>query len=307
MAIRVENLSKTFGNQKAVDSLSFEIPKGQICGFLGPNGAGKSTTMKMLTGYIPPTAGNAFICNINVSEQPLITRAKLGYLPEHNPLYDDMYIREYLLFMAELNKVKKPKNRVEELIELTDLTLERNKKIGILSKGYRQRVGLAQALIHDPEVLILDEPTSGFDPNQIAEIRTVIKNISVQKTIMLSTHIMQEVEALCERTIIINFGKIVADAPTQSLDKLIPNETCLYVAFSVPIEGRELTKLPGVSEVKNTEKSNTWRIFTKEPDACKQALTKLVVSKDAYIIEQKEEKQSLEDIFQKLTKHVDTL
>jgi ABC-2 type transport system ATP-binding protein len=307
MAIRVENLSKTYGTQKAVDNISFEIPKGQIVGFLGPNGAGKSTTMKMLTGYLTPTSGSAFICDLNILEKPLLSRSKLGYLPEHNPLYDDMYIREYLLFMAELNKVKKPKQKVEEIIALTDLTLERNKKIGILSKGYRQRVGLAQALIHDPEVLILDEPTSGFDPNQIAEIRTVIKNISAQKTIMLSTHIMQEVEALCERTIIINFGKIVADAPTKNLEKLLPNETCLFVAFSVPIQKEQLINLPGVSNVKTTDKPNTWRIYTQTPDACKPALTKLVVAKDGYIIEQKEEKQSLEDIFQKLTKHVDTL
>ncbi|MCO6495490.1 MAG: ATP-binding cassette domain-containing protein [Bacteroidetes bacterium] len=307
MTIRVENLTKIYGPQKAVDNISFELKKGQIVGFLGPNGAGKSTTMKMLTGFIPPSSGNAYIDNINVEEQPLITRSRIGYLPEHNPLYLDMYIREYLRFMAEINNVKNPKKRTEELIELTGLTLERKKKIGQLSKGYRQRVGLAQALIHNPDVLILDEPTSGLDPNQIGEIRKLILEIGSEKTVLLSTHIMQEVEAICQRTIIINRGKIVADAATTELGKRNDTDIVIYVEFSKEISESDLRKIPEVKNVSKGSQPNSWHINTTESQSCKIALNKLIAGVGGYILEQKEEKQSLEDIFQKLTRNVDDL
>ncbi|MCK9481440.1 MAG: ATP-binding cassette domain-containing protein [Bacteroidia bacterium] len=307
MAIRVENLTKIYGQQNAVDNINFELQKGQIVGFLGPNGAGKSTTMKMLTGFIQPTRGKAFIDGIDVEEKPLLTRSKIGYLPEHNPLYLDMYIREYLRFMAEINKVAHPIKRTEELIELTGLTLERKKKIGQLSKGYRQRVGLAQALIHNPEVLILDEPTSGLDPNQIGEIRKLILDIGSEKTILLSTHIMQEVEALCQRTIIINRGKIVADAPTAELGKKIESDTVIYVEFSKEVPQSVLSSISVITNITAGTKPNSWHITTTEAQDCKIALNKIIANAEGYILEQKEEKQTLEDIFQKLTHHVDNL
>jgi ABC-2 type transport system ATP-binding protein len=234
VSIQVNNLSKKYGQQLALDSISFSIPSGEVVGFLGPNGAGKSTTMKIITGYIPATSGDASVCGLDLVEQSLEVRKLVGYLPEHNPLYLDMYIAEYLLFAAGIAGVKNTKKALEMAIELTQLGPERNKKIGQLSKGYRQRVGLAQALIHDPKVLILDEPTSGLDPNQVVEIRNVIKNLGSEKTVLLSTHIMQEVEAMCNRVILINKGKIVADdsleglkntSPTDSLETIFRNLT----------------------------------------------------------------------------------
>ncbi len=219
MSIQVNNLSKKYGHQLALDGISFSIPSGEVVGFLGPNGAGKSTTMKIITGYIPATSGSAEVCGLDLSEKSLEVRKMVGYLPEHNPLYLDMYIAEYLLFAAGIAGVKNTKKALETAIELTQLGPERNKKIGQLSKGYRQRVGLAQALIHDPKVLILDEPTSGLDPNQVVEIRNVIKNLGSEKTVLLSTHIMQEVEAMCNRVIVINKGKIVADNSLEGLKK----------------------------------------------------------------------------------------
>ena len=225
MSIQVKHLSKRYGNQWAVNDLSFDIPTGEIVGFLGPNGAGKSTTMKILTGYIPATSGDAVVCGFNLNTDSLAVRKRVGYLPEHNPLYLDMYVTEYLQFSAGMAGVSKVKSAVENAIELTQLLPERNKKIGQLSKGYRQRVGLAQALIHDPEVLILDEPTSGLDPNQVVEMRNVIKNLGKNKTVLLSTHIMQEVEAMCNRVILLNHGKIVADNTLDGLKKNSPNDS----------------------------------------------------------------------------------
>jgi len=219
MSITVKNLTKIFGKQKAVNDASFHINTGEVVGLLGPNGAGKSTIMKMLTCFIPPTSGNAHVCGMDVMEQSLEVRKLIGYLPEHNPLYTEMYVKEYLLFVASIHKLKEKKKRINEIIELTGLTLEQKKKIGQLSKGYRQRVGIAQALIHNPKVLILDEPTSGLDPNQIIEIRNLIKNIGKEKTILLSTHIMQEVEAICSRVIIIDHGKIIADDTLKNLQE----------------------------------------------------------------------------------------
>lgn len=212
MSVKVENLSKVYEEQVAVNNISFSIPKGEIVGFLGPNGAGKSTTMKIITGYIPATNGTATVCDKEVSGNLIYTQRKTGYLPESNPLYHDMYVREYLEFLSRVHQLgKRSEKRIDEVIEQTGLTLEQKKKIGSLSKGYKQRVGLAQAIIHNPEVLILDEPTSGLDPNQVVEIRDLIKSFGQEKTVILSTHIMQEVEAMCDRVIIINRGNIVAD------------------------------------------------------------------------------------------------
>lgn len=219
MSIKIQNLTKTYGTQKAVDNISFEVHKGEIVGFLGPNGAGKSTTMKILTGYIPSTEGSAEVNGFDVKSQPMQVKKSIGYLPEHNPLYLEMYVREFLEFIGSLYGLKgaELKNRIEEVIELVGLSLEKHKKIGQLSKGYRQRVGLAQAMIHNPEVLILDEPTTGLDPNQLVEIRNLIKEVGKNKTVIFSSHIMQEVEALCDRVVIINRGKIVADGNLAEL------------------------------------------------------------------------------------------
>lgn len=209
--IEVKNITKIYDGQKALDEVSFTVREGEVVGLLGPNGAGKSTLMKILTCYIPPTEGEATICGHSIYDEPLEVRRQIGYLPEHNPLYLDMYVREFLAFAAGIYGIKHPQDRVEEMIQLVGLTPESNKRIGQLSKGYRQRVGLAQALIHDPKVLILDEPTTGLDPNQLEEIRTVIKNAGKDKVVLLSTHIMQEVEAMCSRAIIINHGRLVSD------------------------------------------------------------------------------------------------
>ena len=219
MSISIKQLTKAYGSQKAIDAISFDIPKGQIVGFLGPNGAGKSTTMKILTGYIQATEGEAFVNDFDISKEPLAVKNSIGYLPEHNPLYLDMYVKEYLRFAGSLHglKGKRLKERVVEVVEMVGLEREQHKKIEQLSKGYRQRVGLAQALIHEPEVLILDEPTTGLDPNQLVEIRNLIKEAGKNKTVILSTHIMQEVESICERAIIINRGKIVADKSLTEL------------------------------------------------------------------------------------------
>lgn len=219
MSIKIQNLSKVYGTQKAVDNISFEINKGEIVGFLGPNGAGKSTTMKIMTGYIPATEGTAEINGFDVKTNPMQVKQTIGYLPEHNPLYLDMYVREFLEFVGSMYGLsgKNLKNRIDDVIELVGLSIEKHKKIGQLSKGYRQRVGIAQALIHDPEVLILDEPTTGLDPNQLVEIRGLIKQIGQNKTVVFSTHIMQEVEAICDRVVIINRGKIVADGNLNEL------------------------------------------------------------------------------------------
>ncbi len=220
MSVEIQNLYKHYGEQEAVSDVSFSVPDGQITAFLGPNGAGKSTTMKIITGYIPASSGEVKVCDLIVSTENLETRKKIGYLPEHNPLYDEMYVREYLEFVGGIYKLSDISSKVDDVINRVGLSLEKHKKIGALSKGYKQRVGLAQAIIHNPEVLILDEPTSGLDPNQLVEIRTLIKNIGKEKTVILSTHIMQEVEAICDRIIIINKGKIVADKLINEIENL---------------------------------------------------------------------------------------
>ena len=220
MSVEIQNLYKHYGEQEAVSDVSFSVPDGQITAFLGPNGAGKSTTMKIISGYIPASSGEVKVCDLVVSTENLETQKKIGYLPEHNPLYDEMYVREYLEFVGGIYKLSDISSKVNDVIDRVGLGLEKHKKIGALSKGYRQRVGLAQAIIHDPQVLILDEPTSGLDPNQLVEIRSLIKNIGKEKTVILSTHIMQEVEAICDRIIIINRGKIVADKLIGELKNL---------------------------------------------------------------------------------------
>ena len=217
MSVEVKNVSKIYGEQKALDAISFSVEPGSVVGFLGPNGAGKSTMMKIITCFIPQTSGSVSVCGYDVIENPIDVKRQVGYLPEHNPLYTDMYVKEYLDFVGGVHKINNRKNRVKEMIDMVGLGIEQNKKIGALSKGYRQRVGLAQAMIHDPKVLILDEPTTGLDPNQLEEIRSLIKNIGKEKTIMLSTHIMQEVEAICDKTIIVNRGVIVANDKTAQL------------------------------------------------------------------------------------------
>ncbi|HTI89571.1 MAG TPA: ATP-binding cassette domain-containing protein [Puia sp.] len=231
MSIEISNLTKIYGDQKAVDSISFTVGKGEIVGFLGPNGAGKSTTMKIITGYLGQDGGEAIVCGLSVRQQPLETKKKIGYLPEANPLYPDMYVREYLDFIADVHTVTDKKARIEAVISLVGLTVESNKKLGQLSKGYKQRVGLAAALIHDPEVLILDEPTSGLDPNQIIEIRDVIKKLGKDKTVLFSSHILQEVEALCDRVVIINRGRLVADSQLSQLRQENSRTGRIRVAF----------------------------------------------------------------------------
>lgn len=225
MSVSVSNLTKMYNEQCAVNNISFTIPKGEIVGFLGPNGAGKSTTMKIITGYIPATKGNATVCNQEVSNNMIAIQKKIGYLPESNPLYYEMYVKEYLEFLSKVHDIPNAQKRINEVIEITGLQVEHKKKIGSLSKGYKQRVGLAQAIIHNPEVLILDEPTSGLDPNQIVEIRDLIKNFGKEKTVILSTHIMQEVEAMCNRVIIINKGNIVADDSLINLQQKNQNKS----------------------------------------------------------------------------------
>ena len=219
MSLSVKNITKQYKQQKALDDISFELKSGEIVGFLGPNGAGKTTTMKIITCFIPPTKGTVSVCGLDVSKDHLKVKKKVGYLPENNPLYYDMYVKEFLSFIASLHKIKNKKDRINEMIKMVGLEKEQHKKIGTLSKGYKQRVGLAQAMIHDPEILILDEPTSGLDPNQIIEIRDLIRDFGKDKTVLLSTHIMQEVESMCDRVIIINEGKIVADDSVESIKK----------------------------------------------------------------------------------------
>lgn len=301
MSVIVEDLTKVFGTQRAVDQISFEAKPGEILGFLGPNGAGKSTTMKMLTCFLEPTSGNATVCGHSILQDPIAVKRKIGYLPEHNPLYKDMYVKEYLNFVANLLNVKKPKNRVAELIEMTGLQLEQKKLIGALSKGYRQRVGLAQAMIDDPEVLILDEPTSGLDPNQLKDIRHLIKSIGQEKTLIFSTHIMQEVSALCDRVLIINRGKLVANDSIDTLQARVDNQELLEVEFENKLAINELNSLSGVLKVEMMEKGNAYRISSTED--VRKRIFELAVQKNNPILEMKKKRMDIENIFQKLTQN----
>ena len=300
MSVTVQGLTKVYGEQRAVDSISFSLKKGEIVGFLGPNGAGKSTTMKMVTGYLPPTEGRATVCGFDPAEQPLEARKRLGYLPEANPLYSDMYVREYLLFAAGIHELgKTAKGRVEEMIQRTGLTREAHKKLGALSKGYKQRAGLAQAMLHDPEVLILDEPTSGLDPNQIVEIRELITGIGKEKTVLLSTHIMQEVQAMCSRVIIIARGKLVADDPIETLQKK-GGSGALVVQFENGVDESALRRIPGVESAQDIG-NNRWKLTTDAPDALRREVMQWALDNDASIAAMQAETQSLEEVFRSLT------
>ena len=300
MSITVNNISKIYGTQKAVNNISFTINKGEIVGFLGPNGAGKSTTMKMITGYLKADGGNATVCGITVDENSNETKKKIGYLPEANPLYFDMYVREYLDFVSNVHEVANKKEKIEEVIKTVGLTVEANKKIGQLSKGYKQRVGLAAALIHNPEVLILDEPTSGLDPNQIVEIREVIKELGKNKTVLFSSHIMQEVEAICDRVIIISKGNIVADNKLSDLQKATTSLQTIEVIFKEVVTTEWLKKLTGVIDVISSEPS-TFTINCTNAEAVKKQILQLSIDKNLNIISLQSGEQSLEAVFRNLT------
>ena len=298
MSIEVNNISKSYGAQKALDNISFSINKGEIVGFLGPNGAGKSTLMKILTTYISADEGSALVNGNDVNTQQKAVQLSIGYLPEHNPLYLDLYVREYLAFNADVYKVAK--SRIEEVIQLTGLSTESHKKIGQLSKGYRQRVGLANALLHNPDVLILDEPTTGLDPNQLMEIRNVIKNVGKDKTVFLSTHIMQEVEAICDRVIIINNGKIVAD---KKLGNLISEdkEQVIEVEFDYKIEEQAISKIENLVSFKNTH-DMIWELTFKADKDMRPAVFDFANANGLKTLQLNQKNKNLEAVFREITK-----
>jgi len=296
MSITVQNLRKSYGSQLVLDNISFSIKSGEIVGFLGNNGAGKSTTMKIITGYISYDAGSVEVCGIDVEKNPIETHRRIGYLPEHNPIYPEMYVKEYLRFVAGLYKLgSESKNRVDEMIEKTGLTREYKKKIGMLSKGYRQRVGLAQALIPNPDVLILDEPTTGLDPNQIIDVRNLIREVGKEKTVMLSTHIMQEVSAICDRVIIINSGKIVADGKESSIVATDNNSgLALFVEFSEPQDMNALKLVEGVDEISQINSSSY--IVSSQKDI-RENIFRFAVANNQVILTMKQQERNMEDAF----------
>jgi len=322
MSIKVNSITKIYGKQKALDAVSFEIEPGEVVGLLGPNGAGKSTIMKILTCFIPPTSGDASVCNFDILEQSIEVRKKVGYLPENNPLYLDLYVEEFLSFIDGIltatgipawpvniqhpissiqHRHASRKKRIEEVIDLTGLLSEKHKKIGALSKGFRQRVGLAQALLHDPEVLVLDEPTSGLDPNQLLEIRSLIKTIGKEKTVMLSTHIMQEVEAICDRSIIIHKGKIVADDSTQNLHSISSSGNVVRVEFSSAVDAGLLAKINGVKTV-TTISPVKFRLTASPALDIRPLIFKFAVDQQLTVLAMQKEELRLEEVFQELTK-----
>lgn len=302
MSLIVEHLTKEYGPQKAVNDISFQVSEGEIVGFLGPNGAGKSTTLKIATSYLPPTSGRVIVGGFDVVADPMAVKKITGYLPEHNPLYLDLYVHEYLGFVGGLYGLKGRalSTRVGEMIELCGLTREQNKKIGNLSKGYRQRTGLAQALIHDPAVLILDEPTSGLDPNQLLEIRKVIRNISVNKTVIFSTHIMQEVQALCERVIVINKGEIVANDRLEDLLARQARHASVYVEFETPVDTEDMATLPGVTALTAMGR-NKYRISVEPGTDIRPEIFRFAADRKLSLVGLKQEEHSLERIFTELT------
>ncbi|MBP6827530.1 MAG: gliding motility-associated ABC transporter ATP-binding subunit GldA [Saprospiraceae bacterium] len=301
MSVKVTNLVKIYETQRAVDDVSFEAHKGEVLGFLGPNGAGKTTTMKIITGYLPQSGGTVRVCDFDVAGQPMEARARVGYLPEHNPLYRDMYVREYLEFTAGLHRVPNARKRIDEMVERTGLTSHRQKLIGELSKGYRQRVGLAQAMLHDPEVLILDEPTSGLDPNQIVEIRQLIKDLGKEKTVILSTHILGEVEAVCDRAIIINKGKLVADAPIAELKRQFTGQSIVTVEFAGNMEQKLLAGIKNVQSAKSIGQ-NRWELRAAADHDIRADVFAFAVAQKATLLELRKELYSVEEVFQQLTK-----
>lgn len=300
MSIEVKSLTKLYGEQKAVNDISFNIARGEIVGFLGPNGAGKSTTMRVITGYLQPDKGSALVCGIDVAVNPIEAKRKIGYLPEANPLYYDMYIKEYLDFISGVHHMARKKEKIKEVIRITGLTAESNKKAGQLSKGYKQRLGLAAALIHDPEVLILDEPTSGLDPNQIIEVRELIKRLGKNKTVLFSTHILQEVEAICDRVIIINKGIVVADDKLSMLQQQNKNNHVVLVQFQESIRKDLLEGLNEVTSVEELQGSN-FKLHTPNPELVRRQLMQLAVNQNLNIVSLISENRSLEEIFRELT------
>jgi ABC-2 type transport system ATP-binding protein len=320
MSITASSLTKVYGKQKALDSASFEVRPGEIIALLGPNGAGKSTLMKILTCFIPATSGEATVCGFDVIEQSIEVRKKIGYLPENNPLYLDLYVTEFLRFIAGTRKIGgHVSGRIDEMIEVTGLGNERHKKIGALSRGYRQRVGLAQAMIHDPEVLILDEPTSGLDPNQLTEIRSLIREIGKTKTVMMSTHILQEVEAICSRVMIIHKGQIVADDTTSNLHQLSGSRSLVKVEFSTPIAGNRFKMVEGVQKIfgnlssgfpgkkddpnETSKESTLWYLEGKPGEDIRPALFRYAVDQQLTVLSMNIEEQKLEEVFQELTRN----
>lgn len=297
MSIEVQNISKSYGAQKALDNVSFKVNKGEIVGFLGPNGAGKSTLMKILTTYINADEGVAKVNDFNVNSNQIDVQKSVGYLPEHNPLYLDLYVREYLTFNADVYKVAK--SRIDEVITLTGLTPEAHKKIGQLSKGYRQRVGLATALLHNPDVLILDEPTTGLDPNQLVEIRELIKNIGKDKTVFLSTHIMQEVEAICDRVIIINKGKIVTDNTIENLVQEV-TEQIIEVEFDKTIEEILITQIPNITTY--TQQGNTWKLTFTTTEDMRPVIFDFAQANGLKTLQLSQKNKDLESVFREKTK-----
>lgn len=300
MSITLTNVSKCYGSQKAVDDISFSLNKNEIVGFLGPNGAGKSTTMKMITGYLESDQGAISVCGLPVATNHIESKQKIGYLPEANPLYMDMYVREYLSFVAGLHKIKYPQKRIEEVIAMVGLQPEAHKKIGQLSKGYKQRVGLASALVHDPEILILDEPTTGLDPNQIIEIREVIKKLGQEKTVLFSSHIMQEVESICERVIIINKGKIVADDLLKNLQQSNSGKHALSVRFKEKISAEFLKKHLSCDLI-SMKADDSFLLETDYPEQLKKQLLELSLSNNLNIVSLSSESRNLEAVFKTLT------
>ncbi|MEY4860837.1 MAG: hypothetical protein RL059_536 [Bacteroidota bacterium] len=299
MSIEVKSLFKYYGQQAAVNDVSFSVKQGEILGFLGPNGAGKSTTMKIITGFIPSHSGEVTVCGLKVGVDNLEARKLIGYLPENNPLYLDMYVKEYLEFVGGIYRIKKLKSRVNEMIDAVGLGIEQNKKIGALSKGYRQRVGLAQAIIHDPKVLILDEPTSGLDPNQLVEIRELIRTIGKEKTVMFSTHIMQEAEAICDRLVIINKGRIVANDKALSLQDTNEEQT-IYIEFDQVVSKTQLAKIAGVKKVEAVK--NGWLVSTDQKIDLNKEISLRAQQEGWLILTLKTEKKTLEEVFRNLTK-----
>lgn len=306
MSIQVQNVTKRFGNQKALNSVSFSIPSGQVIGFLGPNGAGKSTMMKIITGFLKPSEGEVLINGVPISNPKTDFRRFIGYLPENNPLYGDMFVKEYLCFVSNIYKLGRIGNkRVKELIELTGIGHEQNKKIGQLSRGYRQRVGLAQALLNRPSVLILDEPTSGLDPNQIVEIRRIIADVGKEKTVLLSTHIMQEVEAICSRVIIINRGEIVADDSTTNVLK---NQGFgwqeVQVELLETVDSMFLQQIPDVIEaIPYGNQKNSWVLRSKTETDIRPMVYRFCVEKDLTLLTLRQKSLQMEDVFQSLTQN----
>ena len=302
MSIEVQKLSKKYQEQLAIDDISFKVSSGEIVGFLGPNGAGKSTTMKIISCFIKPTSGDVLVDGVSIDKDELSVKSKIGYLPEHNPLYEDMYVRESISFIAQMHKIKNIKVAVQGVIEKVGLVKEAHKKIGQLSKGYKQRVGIAQAIVHDPKVLILDEPTSGLDPNQLEDIRALIKELGKNKTVILSTHIMQEVESICDRIVVIKNGSIVADKYLEQNSNTLNNikEQIVYVEFENEISITKLKK--GLPKIKIEKKENKFLFYYYGNEDLRKLISSFAQKNELLILEIKKHSDKLEDLFKKLTK-----